>query len=207
MQGTRRAEYAEETRAALVAAARELFTEKGYAHTGTEEIIQQARASRGAMYHHFASKEDLFRAVLEHVENEFITRLVERGAPGRDEWDEVCKGCQLFLDVALEPAIQRIMLVDGPSVLGWAEWRKVEEQYGFGLLRGHLRRAMDEGLIDEQPIDALTHVIAGALNEAASLIAHAGDRDQARVDAGDAVERLLEGLRVTHGAALPTAGA
>lgn len=196
MRRTRRTEYAEETRAALVGAARELFTEKGYGATGTEEILHRANASRGAMYHHFAGKEELFRAALEAVEEEFITQLADAGAPGDDTWDEICNGCQLFLDIATQPDIQQLMLIDGPSVLGWTEWRAIEERYGFGLLRGYLRQAMAQDLIEEQPIEALTHVLAGALNEAAMHIANAPDRPRARAEAGDTIARLLGGLRV-----------
>ncbi len=195
MRRTRRTEYAEETRAALVRAAREIFTQKGYGATGTEEILQRANASRGAMYHHFAGKEELFRAALEVVEEEFISQLAEGGAPGDDVWDEICNGCQLFLDIATEPSIQQLMLIDGPSVLGWIEWRAIEERYGFGLLREFLRRAMVQGLIDEQPIEALTHVLAGALNEAAIHIANAPDGPRARAEVGDTIARLLGGLR------------
>jgi len=204
---TRRTQYAEETRAALVRAARELFTEKGYAATGTEEILQRANASRGAMYHHFAGKEELFRAALEVVEEEFITQLAEAGAPGDDIWDEVCNGCQLFLDIATQPSIQKLMLIDGPSVLGWIEWRAIEERFGFGLLREFLRRAMVQGLIEDQPIEPLTHVLAGALNEAAILVANARDRETARAEAGDTIARLLGGLRVRRGASLGVASA
>jgi AcrR family transcriptional regulator len=193
---TRRAEYAEETRAALVRAAREIFTEKGYAATSTEEIIRRARTSRGAMYHHFSAKEDLFRVALEEVEHEFITRMAEAGAPGTDVWDEICNGCQIFLTIATEPEIQRLMLVDGPSVLGWSEWRGIEARHGFWLLREFLGEAMEKGLIETQPLDALTNVLAGALNEAAMHIANADDRAAAREDVGKSVARLLEGLRV-----------
>lgn len=194
-RATRRAGYAEETRTALIQAARELFTEKGYADTGTEEILRRAHTSRGAMYHHFASKEALFRAALEDVEQEFINRLAEMGAPGEDVWEEITNGCQLFLDVATEPSVQRMMLIDGPSVLGWLAWRSIEERYGFGLLRAFLGAAVKEGLIEEQPVGPLAHVLAGALNEAAILIANADDRKAARVEAGAAIARLLAGLR------------
>jgi AcrR family transcriptional regulator len=193
---TRRAEYAEETRAALVNAAREVFTEKGYAGASTEQILRRARASRGAMYHHFAGKADLFRAALEAVEEEFIGRLAEGGAPGSDVWDEICNGCQLFLDIATEPQIQRLMLTEGPAVLGWRQWREIEERYGFGLLRGYLNEALTQGLIAPQSVDALTNVLAGALNEAAMHIAHAEDRVKARAEVGASISRLLDGLRV-----------
>jgi len=204
---SRRAEYAEQTRAALVEAARDLFTEKGYSATGTEEILQRANASRGAMYHHFAAKDDLFRAALEAAAQEFITRLAEGGASGDDTWDEICNGCQLFLDIATEPSIQQLMLVDGPSVLGWTEWRAIEERYGFGLLRGYLRQAMEEGLIEDQPIESLTHVLAGALTEAVMHIANAPDRRRARQDAGATISRLLGGLRVGRSSSVEAANA
>ncbi len=188
------AEHSEETRAALIEAARKLFAKKGYPDTGTEEIIIRARVSRGAMYHHFRSKKDLFRAALEKTEQEFIQRLAEARAPGATMWEQIGNGIQNFLDVCLEPAIQRIVMVDGPAVLGWSTWREIEARYGFGLLQKYLERAMAAGEIERQPIEPLTHLLAGALNEAVMWIAHSKDPASAREVVGQSVARLLDGL-------------
>ncbi|MEZ5169260.1 MAG: TetR/AcrR family transcriptional regulator [Acidimicrobiia bacterium] len=195
MPESRRDAQADDTRAALIASATILFAEQGYAATGTEEIVRRARCTRGALYHHFRNKSDLFRAVLEDVERTLIEGLAAEGALGADNWERFRNGCGLFLDASLEPTVQRIMLVDGPAVLGWQAWRDVERRYGFGLVGTWLTRVMNDGLIDEQPVDALTHLIAGAMNEAAMSIAHAPDPAARRAEMGATLDRLLDGLR------------
>ncbi len=191
---SRREEHLEDTRRGIIEAARELFTEQGYTATSIEEIVARARVTKGAMYHHFGSKEEVFRIVLDAVESGFINRLAEKGMPGDDVWIEIQNGVQAFLDVALEPEIQQIVLIDGPAVLGWPEWRAVEARYGFGLLRKFLARAMDAGFLPPQPLEPLVHLLAGALNEGAMAIAHADNRRAARAEVGEAVAWVLGSL-------------
>jgi AcrR family transcriptional regulator len=194
----RRADHVEDTRAALLSAARALFTEKGYAATGTEEIVQRARVTRGALYHHFRNKEDLFRAVLEQIEAELITGLVS-DAPqrmsGTDYWAGFQQGCQDFLDACHDPSVRRIMLVDGPAVLGWAQCREIGLPYGFGALRHSLEEALNQGLLDPQPIEPLAHLLIATISEAALFIAAAADPGAARAEMGAALDRLLGSLR------------
>jgi AcrR family transcriptional regulator len=185
----------QDTRRAFVQAALELFTKKGYGNTSTEEIIKRARGSRGAMYHHFPTKDDLFAAVFEHVEQEFVDRLAATGAPGSDWVERIANGCLAFLDMCLDPKLNRILLVDGPAVLGWQRWLQIEERYGFGLLVQFLETAERKGQIESQPIEPLAHLIAGALNEAAMVIVNAEDQPAAREGMGEAVTRLIESLR------------
>jgi AcrR family transcriptional regulator len=192
----RRAAHVEDTRAALLGAARTLFTEKGYAATGTEEIVQRAGLTRGALYHHFRNKEDLFRAVLELVEEELITDLVARGgAPAPDFWAGFRQGCQRFLDACNDPSVRQIMLVDGPAVLGWAQCREIGLPYGFGALHRSLDEALRLGALDPQPVEPLAHLLIAAISEAALYIAAADQPDAARDEMGAALDRLLESLR------------
>jgi AcrR family transcriptional regulator len=198
MQGrTRKAEQTEATRSALVAVARELFAQRGYASVGTEEIVQQAGVTRGALYHHFRDKKDLFRAVHEQLERELAETIARQLAdgPADDPIGQLRMGVRAFLDQCTDPALARIALVEAPSVLGWQEWRRVDEKYGLGLVMAGLHGAMAAGAIREQPVKPLAHLILGALGEAGMLIANADDPEAAR----DAVERpllaLLEGLR------------
>jgi AcrR family transcriptional regulator len=186
---------AEATRAALVTAARRLFAQRGYAAVGTEEIVRRARVTRGALYHHFRDKDDLFRAVVEEVERELTERIAERAAAAADDpLGAMQAGAQAFLDASLEPAVQRIILLDAPAVLGWEAWREIGERYGLGLVQGVLEAAMEAGAITRQPARPLAHVLIGALDEAAMYVARAQDVQAARAEMGATVERLLEGL-------------
>jgi AcrR family transcriptional regulator len=188
------AERSEATRAALVAAARELFAERGYSDVGTEEIVRRAGVTRGALYHHFAGKNDLFRAVYEAVEDELTTRIAEGIGANQDPIELLREGAAMFLDACVEPEVQRIALIDAPSVLGWQEWREIGERYGLGLIQAALQNAVDAGAIPEQPVRPLAHVLLGALDEAALLVARADHADRARREVGETLDRLLAGL-------------
>ena len=190
-----RAERGEATRTALVAAARELFVAKGYFATGTEEIVAEAKVgTRGALYHHFADKQALFRAVFEAVEADLLTRVAKTRRRG-NAWDQLVAGLLGFLRAALEPEVQRIILVDGPAVLGWNTWRELEAKYGITVIEAALDAAIDEGVIQARSSPELAHLILAAVDEAALLIAHSDNPAAAQRDASAALEQLLEGLR------------
>jgi len=190
-----RAQRGVATRTALIAAARELFVTKGYFATGTEEIVAKAKVgTRGALYHHFADKQALFRAVFEAVEEDLLARAItDDVAP--DAWQQLVAGLQGFLTAALEPEVQRIILVDGPAVLGWNDWRELEARYGVTVIEAALEMAMDQGTIRTQPRRELAHLILAAVDEAALLVAHSDDPEAARRNASEALGQLLEGLR------------
>lgn len=192
---TRKAEQAEATRSALIQAARELFAQRGYASVGTEEIVQRARVTRGALYHHFAGKEDLFRAVYEELERELVERIAAQAVSAQDPFEALKAGHRAFLDACEDPAIQRIALLDAPSVLGWEEWREIGMRYGFGLVRGTLEAAMEAGLIERQPVVPLSHLLLGAIDEAAMVVARADDGGRTRREVGAALDRYLDMLR------------
>ena len=186
----------EATTAALIAAGRELFAERGYAAVGTEEIVRRAGVTRGALYHHFrGGKEDLFRAVLVQISAETVLAVTAAVASTPDPWDALIAGCESFLDACATPEVQRILLVDGPSVLGWEVWRAIDADHGLGLLEAALQRAIDAGRLLPAPTTAVAHVLTGALDEAAMVVARAEDPAAARAEMGLTVRRLLEGLR------------
>lgn len=193
----RKAEQSEATRGDLMKVARALFAERGFAGTGTEEIVERAGVTRGALYHHFRDKEDLFRAVYEQVEQELAEQVVAATLKlsQANRLDQLRAGADAFLDACLDPAVQQIALVDAPSVLGWQAWRAIDAKYGFGLLRAGLEGAMDAGEIAQQPAGPLAHVLLAALTEAALVIANADDVESARSEVGATVLRLLDGLR------------
>jgi AcrR family transcriptional regulator len=192
---SRKAEQSEATRAALVAAARRLFAARGFAAVGTEEIVRAAGVTRGALYHHFDGKQDLFRAVFEDVERELVERVATDATTARDPLEALHTGAQAFLDACEDPAVQRIALIDAPSVLGWEQWREIDLKYGFGLMRAALEAAMEAGLIERQPVRALAHLLLGALDEAALLVARADDDGQTRREVGQSLTRHLNALR------------
>jgi len=187
----------EATTAALIDVARRLFAERGYASVGTEEIVQAAGVTRGALYHHFkGGKEELFRAVVVQISAETAGRVRTTAQAVEDPWDALVAGIDAFLDACATREVQRILLVDGPAVLGWEVWRTIDAEYGLGLLETALQRAIDAGRMPPQPALAAAHVLLGALDEAAMVVARADDPVTARAEMGQTVHRLLRGLRV-----------
>jgi AcrR family transcriptional regulator len=192
---TRREEHSEATRNALIGAARELFAERGYSGVATEEIVRNARVTRGALYHHFKDKQELFRAVCEELQGEVSERIAAAASaePRPERHLEV--GCEAFLDICLEPAVQRIVLLDAPSVLGWDAWHELDERHALGMIREALEAGMAEGYLDRQPTHPLALLLLGALNEGALSIARADDVRKARREVGASLARLLDGLK------------
>jgi AcrR family transcriptional regulator len=196
---TLKAEQSEATRAALMAVAHDLFAQRGYAAVGTEEIVRAAGVTRGALYHHFAGKLELFQAVYEDVERRLVEQIAASAMPAaEDPLQALHAGAQAFLDACEDPAVQRIALVDAPSVLGWERWREIGLRYGLGLVQGTLQAAIDAGLIDPQPVGPLAHLLLGAIDEGAMLIARADDGGKTREQVGSSVARFLDALR-PHG--------
>jgi AcrR family transcriptional regulator len=192
---TTKAEQGEATRAALLTAARELFTERGYAGVGTEEIVQRAAVTRGALYHHFDDKKDLFRAVHELVEAEVVGAVAKRMAGASDPYELLTTGVAAYLGVCTDPTITRITLVDAPSVLGWEEWREVDMRHGLGLVIAGLEGGMAAGVLHRQPVRPLAHLMLGAIGEAGMMIANAEDPAATRAEVEPALLGVLEGLR------------
>jgi AcrR family transcriptional regulator len=188
------AERSEATRAALIAAGRGLFADRGYGAVGTEEIVRRAGVTRGALYHHFEGKRDLFRACYEQIEAELAQRLAEVAPAGAGALDTLRAGKELFLDAILDPEIQRIALVDAPAVLGWEEWREIGARYGLGLIEALLGAGMESGEIRRQPLRPLAHAMLGALDEVAMFVGRAEDPRAARAEASETLESLIAGL-------------
>jgi AcrR family transcriptional regulator len=184
------------TRAALVGAARPLFAERGFGGVGTEEIVRAAGVTRGALYHQFADKTELFAAVYEAVEEEVSTALGTRidGAEAADALELMRMGAAAWLESAADPEVQQIVLLDAPAVLGWERWREIGMRYGMGLVEGVLAHAIETGAIPAQPVAPLAHVLIGAMDEAALYIARAEEPERARVEVTAVVDRLVAGL-------------
>lgn len=187
----------EATRAALIAAARPLFAERGYTGVGTEEIARAAGVTRGALYHHFDGKRELFEAVYERIEIELAERIASGAleANASSPLAAMRAGAEMFLLASTEPETQRIVLLDGPSVLGWDRWREIATEHGLGLIEATLAAAVEAGEIEPQPVRPLAHVLMGALDEAAMLVARADDAEGMRTEVGQTLGALLDGLR------------
>jgi AcrR family transcriptional regulator len=194
---TRRAEQAEGTRSALIEAARPLFAVRGFADVATEEIVAAARVTRGALYYHFEDKRDLFRAVYAEVDRELIEGVAQVALAVEDPWERLIAGFDGFLDACIDPALQRIVFLDAPSVLGWREWHEAaEEASALGVVEFALQSAADAGAVKVSNAGVFAHLILGALNEAGMFIAHSEDPKQARDDVAVAMRELLEGMRL-----------
>ena len=192
-----KAEQADATRTALSAAARQLFTERGYAATSTTEIVERAGVTRGALYHHFAAKDELFRAVFEQLEGEVTRHVAQEALTSDDPLEQLRRGTRAYLDACIDPAVQRVVLLDGPSVLGWETWQEIEQRYGYGLVVAGVESAIAAGLIAAQPVEALAHALFGALTEAGMVVARAAEPRAARAEMEAAMDRLLDGLRAS----------
>jgi AcrR family transcriptional regulator len=187
------------TRATLLRVARKLFTERGYAETATEEVVRRARVTRGALYHHFRDKQDLFKAVLDEEQIKLAASIKAVAAREPDPWRALMAGCHAFLDACLDSSVQQILLTDAPAVLGWDGCREADAMYYLDSVKAAIQAAIDQRLIAPQPVDALARIILGALNEAAMLIAHAEDERAARRDVSEVVDKLLGGIRIAGG--------
>ena len=190
-----REEQAAATRAELLRVARELFAARGYAHVGTEEIVRAAHVTRGALYHHFEDKRDLFRAVHAQLAEDLLASIVAQTAGSADAWEALTRGVRAFFDACTDPAVIRISHLDAPAVLGWAEWREVDAQHWLGLVTAALEEAMDSGVLRRREVQPLAHMLMGAMVEASMMIANAADPAATRADVEAPLLALLEGLR------------
>jgi AcrR family transcriptional regulator len=182
------------TRARLLTTARELFGALGYEGTSIETVLERSGVARGALYHHFPSKADLFDAVAEDVFVEIAQRTDAAARRATDPLARLRAGSHAWLDMALDPAIQRIALLDPVAVLGWSRWRALDEQFTLGGLRAALRRLAREGRIPTGQDELLANMLLAALNEAALYIAYADDQPAALEAGRAAVDTLLDRL-------------
>jgi AcrR family transcriptional regulator len=189
-----KAEQGLATRQGIVAAATRLFAEHGYAGVPIEAVLAATGLSRGALYHHYAGKEALFEAVVEAVETDVCQKVIARSAGARDAARALVAGGEAFLELAQDPAVRQIVLIDAPSVLGWAKWREIEARYGFGLLKASLARAAAEGALAPDKVEIFAHILLAALGEVALVIAKADDRNAASAEAKAAMGTLLAAM-------------
>jgi AcrR family transcriptional regulator len=186
------------TRRALLDAARELFAEGGYHGTAAGEVVHRAGLTRGALYHHFEDKRDLFRAVVEEVEDEvdgiILAAARETLRETSDAWEAFLGGHRAYLDVCLRPDVRRIVLLDGPAVLGWEEWHEIDAAHAIAQIEAGLELMMENGIMERRPVGPLAHLLHGAILEAALYVAVSGEPEKARDEVWVGLQWLLEGL-------------
>jgi AcrR family transcriptional regulator len=196
MNVNRQASRSASTRAKLIRAARWLFARRGYAAVGTEEIVRRAGVTRGALYHQFTDKEELFLVVYEQVEQELTERIAATLGELSSPFEAMRAGIRAFLEACRAPEVQRIVLIDGPPVLGWERWREVADRNGLGLIEAVIVAAIEAGEIAPLAAGPLAHLLMGALDEAALMVV----RDPETTEAVAAtLERLVDGLRLADG--------
>ena len=184
----------EETRTRLVETARELFAARGYAGVSMEQVCTRAEVTRGALYHHFAGKDDLFRAVCENVAGTVTGQVIEAARSHSDPWPRLREGCQAFLVACGDQGVRQILLTDAPSVLGWSGFRELDARHGLGLLRAGIQAAMDSGAVQAGPVDLVAHMLVAALDEAAMVVGRATEPEATRRDAALVIDRMLAGI-------------
>lgn len=184
------------TRDALITAARRLWGERGYAEVGTPEIATTAGVTRGAMYHQFADKAALFKEVVEVVEQDVMARMarVVAESDAATPADMLRAAVDAWLNVSGDPEVRQLILLDAPSVLGWAGFRDVAQRYSLGMTEQMLTEAMKAGQLARQPMRPLAHVLIGALDEAAMFIATSDDPKRARRETRQVLHRLIDGM-------------
>jgi AcrR family transcriptional regulator len=190
-----KAAQSEATIQKLLAVGREMFAQNGYAQTATEELVKQANVTRGALYHHFDSKEGLFRAVFEQLQGEVAANVEQAAGEAMNLWEALVKGCKAFLASSLDRQVQQIVLLDAPAVLGWEVWRQSDAMNSLKSLKAVLGALIAEKMIKEQPVEALAHLLSGAMNEAALWIAQADEPETVLAEATTVLENLLNSLK------------
>ena len=190
----KRAAQGRATRGRLVEVATSLFADHGYEGTSIEAVLAAAGVSRGALYHHFAGKEALFAAVLLAISDRVTAEVTEAIRDCTDPLDAMRTGALAWIDLAGDPVIQRVMLVDAPSVLGWEQWRAMDEGRTVGAMQAMLQAVSDNGRLPQELVEPFSHMILAALDEAAMVIARAPDSRAAVAEGRQAVEELLNRL-------------
>ena len=190
-QPNRNVARGEATRGQLIAVARRLFAERGYEDTSIEAVLREAGVSRGSLYHHFASKEALFEAVAEDVETSIGAQTAGAATGLEGPVEALRAGFAAWIRLAGDPVVNRILLIDGPSVLGWERWRAMEERHALGLIRMVLQMIADQGQLRPELVGTMAHVLLASVNEVALLVARSDDKQAAMRDGADAIDELL----------------
>lgn len=184
------------TRGAILSAAEALFGRQGFTATTMDQVAQASDVAKGAIYHHFPTKEAVFEAVFEHVSTALAQDLAQAPGGVRDPLAALSQGVRAYFAACAEGPTGQIILKDGPAILGWARWREIDAEHFGGVFPATLKAAMKSGLIARQAVEPLARLILGAVNEAAAACNASDDPAATGRDYALALETLLEGLRL-----------
>jgi AcrR family transcriptional regulator len=192
---SRRVDYTESTRQALVDSALELFTKRGYAGTSLDTIVKRARVTKGALYHHFSGKQALFEAAFDLVETAAMGRLTEAMDGDGPAWERAMAGIKAYVRVCLEPSYQRIVVHQAPVVMGWERWREAEEHFSYGLVCAAVESLVTAGEIEPLPVEVTARILFGALSAGAETIAGSSDPKATAADVTRTIVSVMNGMR------------
>ena len=188
-------EQGKQTRERLLRLSRNILAHEGYAALTLDSLIKQAGLTKGAFYHHFPSKRALFEAVYIQAEEEVGERIMTASASKTDLWDQLIAGCDAYLEACADPGLQRILRLDGPSVLGWKRWSEIDAEFGSGKLEIFLNLLKEHGVINITSPRATAHILSGAMNEATFWIAEAADTQATIKESRAALREFLDCIR------------
>ena len=189
-----KAQQSEETIQRLIGIAEQHFSTFGYEKASTEKIVEEAEVTRGALYHHFKSKKGLFEAVVLELHRRVAKNIEQAASSESSSWSSFRAGCEAWLEASADPVIQKILIIDAPSVLGWKQWLQLDEQHGLRLLRDGLAELVWQEEIQSSTEEALLYLLNGALNQAAMWVSSKQNPDQALHEARKAFNLIIEGL-------------
>ena len=192
---SRRQEYSASTKRALVDVASELFTKRGYAGTSLDEIVSGARVTKGALYHHFSGKQALFEAVFETVEAEATAAIRKAVRDHDDPWEKALSGLRAFLDVVQQPGYRRIVIQEGPAILGYERFREQEERSTFGIVQEIVSSVLESYDLEPSMVETFSRIFFGAMSAAGTAVSSADDSERASAEVETAIAFILGGLQ------------
>jgi len=192
---SRRLDYSESTRSALVDSAVVLFTKRGYSSTSLDEVAKRARVTKGALYHHFSGKQALFEAAFDAVEAQVFDRLGKIMDGPEPPWERALSGLRAFIKACQEPSYQRIAIHEAPVVMGWERWREAEEHFSYGLVRATVESLVAAGEMEPLPVEVTARILFGALSAGAETIAGSADPKATAADVTRTIFAVMTGMR------------
>jgi AcrR family transcriptional regulator len=204
---SRRQQYSASTKRALVDVAAKLFTKQGYAATSLDQVVAGARVTKGALYHHFSGKQAVYEAVFEKIESDASARIRKALKGSRDPWEKALLGLRAFLEIVQDPAYQRVVIQEGPAVLGYERFREQEERSSFGLVQDMVRDVLEDSTYDlsDDMIETFSRIFFGAMSAAGQSVSSAAEPKVAVAQVETAIAFILTGLRTLadNGVELP----